>query len=158
MRRGLAHLYCQNAVQKQYTLTRPMLKKAVTRRRNTQVALQFLVDVDQGRRRPHAGLYGKAKPVGLADGMIGVLAQYHHPDLLQRCQVESAEIFAALGENSLSLRLLSSQKIPQRLHIRAFKLRSERSPPARSEEHTSELQSLMRNSYAVFCLKKKIKH
>src|SRR3546814_6536315 len=33
-------------------------------------------------------------------------------------------------------------------------------PPAaltdRSEEHTSELQSLMRISYAVFCLKKKI--
>src|SRR3546814_4472528 len=27
--------------------------------------------------------------------------------------------------------------------------------PYRSEEHTSELQSLMRNSYAVFCLKKK---
>src|SRR3546814_9553109 len=25
----------------------------------------------------------------------------------------------------------------------------------RSEEHTSELQSLMRNTYAVFCLKKK---
>src|SRR3546814_6485585 len=31
-----------------------------------------------------------------------------------------------------------------------------RRPPARrSEEHTSELQSLMRISYAVFCLKKK---
>src|SRR3546814_5165102 len=28
-------------------------------------------------------------------------------------------------------------------------------PPVRSEEHTSELQSLMRISYAVFCLKKK---
>src|SRR3546814_7827088 len=28
-------------------------------------------------------------------------------------------------------------------------------PEARSEEHTSELQSLMRISYAVFCLKKK---
>src|SRR3546814_2680803 len=27
--------------------------------------------------------------------------------------------------------------------------------PQRSEEHTSELQSLMRISYAVFCLKKK---
>src|SRR3546814_12284620 len=27
--------------------------------------------------------------------------------------------------------------------------------PCRSEEHTSELQSLMRISYAVFCLKKK---
>src|SRR3546814_11905215 len=29
------------------------------------------------------------------------------------------------------------------------------SGPGRSEEHTSELQSLMRISYAVFCLKKK---
>src|SRR3546814_1908636 len=29
--------------------------------------------------------------------------------------------------------------------------------PRRSEEHTSELQSLMRISYAVFCLKKKKK-
>src|SRR3546814_9533703 len=29
---------------------------------------------------------------------------------------------------------------------------------ARSEEHTSELQSLMRISYAVFCLKKKKKN
>src|SRR3546814_7838875 len=29
---------------------------------------------------------------------------------------------------------------------------------ARSEEHTSELQSLMRISYAVFCLKKKTQH
>src|SRR3546814_4303680 len=30
--------------------------------------------------------------------------------------------------------------------------------PDRSEEHTSELQSLMRISYAVFCLQKKKKH
>src|SRR3546814_5410602 len=35
---------------------------------------------------------------------------------------------------------------------------SRRSWPFRSEEHTSELQSLMRISYAVFCLKKKKKH
>src|SRR3546814_2133132 len=37
----------------------------------------------------------------------------------------------------------------QDLHDRAHAL------PARSEEHTSELQSLMRISYAVFCLQKK---
>src|SRR3546814_8066082 len=30
--------------------------------------------------------------------------------------------------------------------------------PNRSEEHTSELQSLMRISYAVFCLKKKLRY
>src|SRR3546814_5868197 len=34
-------------------------------------------------------------------------------------------------------------------------LASLRMEALRSEEHTSELQSLMRNSYAVFCLKKK---
>src|SRR3546814_7572408 len=33
-----------------------------------------------------------------------------------------------------------------------------RYPAIRSEEHTSELQSLMRISYAVFCLKKKNKN
>src|SRR3546814_5982696 len=38
--------------------------------------------------------------------------------------------------------------------IRRARGRSAR-PRRRSEEHTSELQSLMRNSYAVFCLKKK---
>src|SRR3546814_5300993 len=40
-------------------------------------------------------------------------------------------------------------------------LRAERQHPydvERSEEHTSELQSLMRISYAVFCLKKKNKN
>src|SRR3546814_8084640 len=36
--------------------------------------------------------------------------------------------------------------------------RVSRSWVMRSEEHTSELQSLMRISYAVFCLKKKTKH
>src|SRR3546814_1181569 len=33
--------------------------------------------------------------------------------------------------------------------------RARRDQEVRSEEHTSELQSLMRTSYAVFCLKKK---
>src|SRR3546814_6802345 len=36
--------------------------------------------------------------------------------------------------------------------------RSHQNYDGRSEEHTSELQSLMRISYAVFCLKKKKKH
>src|SRR3546814_5702936 len=37
-----------------------------------------------------------------------------------------------------------------------YEKRAERTIPVfRSEEHTSELQSLMRISYAVFCLKKK---
>src|SRR3546814_949466 len=40
---------------------------------------------------------------------------------------------------------------------RATHLHQDRATAWRSEEHTSELQSLMRISYAVFCLKKKNK-
>src|SRR3546814_10000281 len=39
----------------------------------------------------------------------------------------------------------------------APEIKDQRRDHARSEEHTSELQSLMRISYAVFCLKKKKK-
>src|SRR3546814_1217528 len=39
----------------------------------------------------------------------------------------------------------------------ASRIEGQSNMAARSEEHTSELQSLMRISYAVFCLKKKTK-
>src|SRR3546814_5704826 len=44
---------------------------------------------------------------------------------------------------------------PQRQGSEAVPGQGPARPEARSEEHTSELQSLMRISYAVFCLKKK---
>src|SRR3546814_9277593 len=40
-------------------------------------------------------------------------------------------------------------------HVHAIRAALEGERVSRSEEHTSELQSLMRISYAVFCLKKK---
>src|SRR3546814_1848990 len=43
-------------------------------------------------------------------------------------------------------------------YIQRGKRQGEAMKPLRSEEHTSELQSLMRISYAVFCLKKKKRH
>src|SRR3546814_2405949 len=58
----------------------------------------------------------------------------------------------------LSMRSIT-QKEPHPEEPRQAASRRARRPaaplPARSEEHTSELQSLMRISYAVFCLKKK---
>src|SRR3546814_3860173 len=51
--------------------------------------------------------------------------------------------------------------VEQRLRLRSFEQDLAQLgrdvPGVRSEEHTSELQSLMRISYAVFCLKKKNK-
>src|SRR3546814_7089204 len=49
-----------------------------------------------------------------------------------------------------------SSKSARRVEIWAYSRRNPFLPwTGRSEEHTSELQSLMRISYAVFCLKKK---
>src|SRR3546814_5583603 len=50
-----------------------------------------------------------------------------------------------------------SPEIPVEIEIGTAPAIFPASRPDRSEEHTSELQSLMRISYAVFCLKKKKK-
>src|SRR3546814_7090144 len=57
--------------------------------------------------------------------------------------------------------LLVQESLPWRILPAAASTEQGRNPmrrgSGRSEEHTSELQSLMRISYAVFCLKKKNK-
>src|SRR3546814_10223189 len=56
----------------------------------------------------------------------------------------------AAGRSSAAL-----SRAGQQLATRNGRQRRQMSEASRSEEHTSELQSLMRTSYAVFCLKKK---
>src|SRR3546814_1169388 len=51
--------------------------------------------------------------------------------------------------------LRRSKVVAVRCEVRFERVGSPGSGGVRSEEHTSELQSLMRISYAVFCLKKK---
>src|SRR3546814_5147047 len=51
--------------------------------------------------------------------------------------------------------LLIQLAVPRDDILRAVERGAGRGLDGRSEEHTSELQSLMRISYAVFCLKKK---
>src|SRR3546814_7383517 len=65
--------------------------------------------------------------------------------------LRALEMYRAFAEDVLAMPVIAGEK-PE----------NERFPGAvatysieRSEEHTSELQSLMRISYAVFCLKKK---
>src|SRR3546814_4398223 len=50
---------------------------------------------------------------------------------------------------------LRSSRVPQKIAFKDALPYNELGKVLRSEEHTSELQSLMRISYAVFCLKKK---
>src|SRR3546814_1892762 len=59
----------------------------------------------------------------------------------------------ATGTVEPSARAMSSDAVHE--STTGFTKRDVTSMPSRSEEHTSELQSLMRISYAVFCLKQK---
>src|SRR3546814_4434527 len=77
-----------------------------------------------------------------------------------RIVIEDAHILGISQLFNTSL-LLGQQLFAQHLWLRWRQAVIKRAGAAqmsdmcRSEEHTSELQSLMRNSYAVFCLKKK---
>src|SRR3546814_8285789 len=94
------------------------------------------------------------------------VAQCNRRSIRIGAQNDIGELFggceAALRQNSgVEFRLSCQRKIadlaPGTLAVLLLN-RSERfggGKPVRSEEHTSELQSLMRNSYAVFCLKQK---
>src|SRR3546814_3035267 len=73
-----------------------------------------------------------------------------------RCHADAASRpIVATGVSTRSNRISQSSGPPM-LPISLEKMTTSiTQPTTRSEEHTSELQSLMRISYAVFCLKKK---
>src|SRR3546814_2126361 len=77
------------------------------------------------------------------------------PDLKALCMAENAN---ATMHNILTPRgaLVRDAKQWADYLTQSIRLYGDKSDVMRSEEHTSELQSLMRISYAVFCLKKKI--
>src|SRR3546814_4012268 len=68
-----------------------------------------------------------------------------------RCGQETPALFGKILQDRARLEHADRIAALRRIPI------DDRDPAERSEEHTSELQSLMRISYAVFCLKKKKK-
>src|SRR3546814_5264168 len=71
------------------------------------------------------------------------------------CQNELRDI-SHFQEAVLRFRSEYYKHSPELMH--ALSTKGQAPATLRSEEHTSELQSLMRISYAVFCLKKKTTH
>src|SRR3546814_2897737 len=94
--------------------------------------------LDRRHRHDRSALSGDAG--GMTGGLTGALTGIVTTDLaaVTRGRWLPTERFEAGGHADIGW-------LPANLSLTAF----------RSEEHTSELQSLMRISYAVFCLKKK---
>src|SRR3546814_7298767 len=77
--------------------------------------------------------------------VLGTMARLAGFSILRLIAYLKAELLLVLGTSS------SEAALPSLME----KLEKAGCAKPRSEEHTSELQSLMRISYAVFCLKKK---
>src|SRR3546814_4958974 len=88
-------------------------------------------------------------------------AHYGQSHILQgvSLQIDAGEAIGLLGRNGMGkstlIRTIMGHVPASGGTITVRGKNCTRAAPYRSEEHTSELQSLMRISYAVFCLKKK---
>src|SRR3546814_2142664 len=82
------------------------------------------------------------------------IADVETGDRSRRTAQHGAARFAGCKGDDRSVQALLQLRCDQADDTR-MPLRVEQAVGDRSEEHTSELQSLMRSSYAVFCLKKK---
>src|SRR3546814_5204423 len=94
-----------------------------------------------------------AKPLGFADpfsGSKGWVARFGDQPVSQFTGAQMIADKWGISRDDMEAFALES-------HRRARVAQKEGRFDRRSEEHTSELQSLMRISYAVFCLKKKQK-
>src|SRR3546814_2351915 len=100
---------------------------------------------------PYTTLFRAAKQVGVPTMVVFLnkVDQLDDPELLELVELEIRE--------ELSKRDFDGDNIPiiAGSALAALESRDDNIDKDRSEEHTSELQSLMRISYAVFCLKKK---
>src|SRR3546814_2889451 len=117
--------------------------------------LQLVAEAGDGREALHACAEHDADLVLLDIAMPGIdgleaarhLAAFEPRPAVVFCTAYDAHALSAF--EAAAVDYLVKPVRAERLHAALER---------RSEEHTSELQSLMRISYAVFCLKKKKKH
>src|SRR3546814_2392203 len=99
------------------------------------------------KKNPDIAELARGKSGRLIGNLTGLLATLKGLPLTYNrdLQEDKEPFFDAVDQLSLALGAMTGM-------LATIRFDTER----RSEEHTSELQSLMRISYAVFCLKKKI--
>src|SRR3546814_5561747 len=114
---------------------------------NVTANYRLLRSLDPLLRRSDAG-----RAVFVTSGAAAAAEAYWGPYAVSKAALEMlVKTYAAeITKTAVKANLLSPGPIRTMMRAAAFP-----GEDPRSEEHTSELQSLMRISYAVFCLKKK---
>src|SRR3546814_6486821 len=101
---------------------------------------------DTGRSRAEAGIAASGATLDAQRQRISLLGTQREVAIAALAQAQAARELAQIDLDNTVVRAPIAGVVGNR-QVRV----------GRSEEHTSELQSLMRISYAVFCLKKKTK-
>ena len=109
-RRGMS-AYGQHRVEEQHALPCPRDKAAVCGRRDTEIVLHFLVDVEEGRRRLDANLHGERKPVCLPVTVVRVLPENDDLRIRKARVVQRVENRKHIGIDALRAVLLD-EKLP----------------------------------------------
>jgi hypothetical protein len=107
-----------------------MLQESMRWPSDSKVALQFLVDVDEARRRANPVGDRETQAVGLTGTMVGILADDHDPHVIKRRQVERPEPVGAGWKDSLPRIALRQQELLQLGHVRLVEFRLKRGEPA----------------------------
>src|SRR3546814_7262412 len=96
------------------------------------------------------------KPKVIRQFLVSAIDQLPFPSPISSCNPKfgGTDSSSKLSAASMKASILRSRPASPTRPL-ALPVSKKRRRPLRSEEHTSELQSLMRISYAVFCLKKK---
>src|SRR3546814_9315075 len=102
-----------------------------------------------------ACLHSQPCPRQPIKGIAGEIIESARPDVSQRSRFRIAAIFDLTFKSQAAAQSGHSRRTQGDVRRRAKSGAVFTRFVGRSEEHTSELQSLMRISYAVFCLKKK---
>src|SRR3546814_8050685 len=123
--------------------------------------LAYPRQLDFARFREIADEVGALLWVDMAH-FAGLVAAGLHPNPVPHAHVVSSTVHKTIGGPRSGFILTNDPDIAKKINSAVFP--GQQGGPLmhviaakRSEEHTSELQSLMRISYAVFCLKKKKK-
>jgi len=113
---SLSPLNREYGIEQEHSLIGPVLQIAAGRGLRTQVLLNFLIDIDQGRRNSHSVHYGKTQAMGLPWTMVRILTENYDLYFRERCRIHRVENLTTRRVNYCPVILPLNQKLPQVLH------------------------------------------
>ena len=109
MAHGFSRTHGKGSIEHEYPLFGPFGEVAMVGNGEANILVYFFVNINEGRGRLDAILYGKAKTVCLSFSMIGVLAQQDHFYLFKGGKVKGVENKSSWWVNGVPGRFLDAE-------------------------------------------------